>query len=292
MLSVRHILSEKLYTISSSASVRWAATIMECHGIGCLPVLDEGKLVGIITSRDIKRSHPNRLVADAMTREVIAIPPSASLWEAQELLKKYKIERLVVVDEKGILGIVTKTRVAAELGKYIDSLTNLYKAEIFYDKAAQLLDEGYEIAIIFLDIDNFALINKEYGHVYGDTILYRTAEILKCLMDEKQDTLCRYAGDEFAIVTTRPLERAEELAWQIVTHIENEKWPYEIKVTISAGIAGGRRSGIRNLTENPGYIVKHLVNMASLASTKAKKLKTPVLVADSVELKLVPSGSD
>ncbi|MCG0277329.1 MAG: GGDEF domain-containing protein [Thermanaeromonas sp.] len=288
MLSIRHLLSEKLYTIPSSASVRLAAAIMEQHHIGCLPVVDEGKLVGIITSRDIRRSHPNRLVADAMTKKVITIRPSASLWEAYNLLLQHQIERLVVADGGTVLGVITKAQVVAEFGKYIDPLTTLYRAEIFYQRAVELLEGGYEIAIIFLDIDNFGLINKEYGHVYGDIILRRTAEILKTVVDIKQDTLCRYAGDEFAIVTTRSLAKAKELAETIISAVAQEKWPCPVTITLSAGISGGRRSSLRNLTENPGYIIKHLVNMASLASAKAKKLNTPIFVADTIELRASP----
>ncbi|MDI3535511.1 MAG: hypothetical protein PWQ82_1876, partial [Thermosediminibacterales bacterium] len=104
-------------------------------------------------------------------------------------------------------------------------------------------------------------------------------------VDKNRDTLCRYAGDEFAVVTTRPLEDAEKLALQMVNAFANEKWPTKIKVTISAGVAGGRRSGIRNFNENSSYIVKNLINMASLASTKAKKQKRPVVVVDAIEFK-------
>lgn len=285
MQMAKNIMSRKLYTIDPLTGVGRAAAIMERCGIGCLPVVDEGKLVGIITSRDIKKSHPNRLVADAMTKEVITVPPTVSIWEAKKLMEEYKIERLVVVDEKNIVGIITKAQIIAELSRYIDSLTGLNKAEVFYERARQLLKKGHEIAVIFLDIDNFGLINKEYGHVYGDNILRKVAVILDKLVDKNRDTLCRYAGDEFAVVTTRPLEEAEKFALQLVMAFANEKWPAEIKITISVGVAGGRRSGIRNLNEDSSYIVKNLINMASLASTKAKKLKRPVVVVDAIEFK-------
>ncbi len=285
MQMAKNIMSRKLYTIDPLTGVGRAAAIMERCGIGCLPVVDEGKLVGIITSRDIKKSHPNRLVADAMTKEVITVPPTVSIWEAKKLMEEYKIERLVVVDEKNIVGIITKAQIIAELSRYIDSLTGLNKAEVFYERARQLLKKGHEIAVIFLDIDNFGLINKEYGHVYGDSVLRRIAAILDRLIDKKRDILCRYAGDEFAVVSTRSLKDAERFALQVVTAFANEKWPDGIKVSVSAGVAGGRRSGLRNLNEDSSYIVKNLINLASLASTKAKKLKKPVVVVDAVEFK-------
>ncbi|QGP94000.1 Inosine-5'-monophosphate dehydrogenase [Neomoorella glycerini] len=285
MPTVEGLISQKLYTIDPLASVGRAASIMERYGIGSLPVIEEGKLVGIITSRDIRRSHPNRLVADAMTSKVITVPPTTCLTEAQKLMAKYKIERLVVTRESDIIGIVTRAQIMSELGKHTDSLTGLNKAEIFYEKALELLKEGQEIAVIFLDLDNFGFINKEYGHIYGDNVLRQTALILNSLIDSNRDTLCRYAGDEFAAVTTRPLAEAEKLARQMVLDLANENWPGKIKVAISAGVAGGRCSELRSSGEDSSYIVKYLVNMASLASTRAKKLKKPVVAVEAIELK-------
>jgi len=283
--TIEGLINHQLYTIEPLASVGRAALIMECYRIGSLPVVEKGKLVGIITSRDIRRSHPNRLVADAMTREVITIPPTVSLTEAQKLMAKYKIERLVVAREKDVIGIVTYAHIMAEIGRYTDSLTGLNKAEIFYEKALELLKEGREIAVVFLDLDNFGLINKEYGHIYGDNVLRQTALILNNLIDMNKETSCRYAGDEFALVTTRTLAEAEKLALQMVQSIANENWPGKIKVTISAGVAGGRRAIIRAADEDSGYIVKNLINMASLASTRAKNLNKPVVVVEAIEFK-------
>lgn len=285
MPTVESLISPKLYTIHPLASVGRSASMMECYGIGSLPVVDEGKLVGIITSRDVRKFHPNRLVADAMTRKVITISPTASLIEAQKLMIKNKIERLVVISENKIIGIITYSQIMLELGKYTDSLTGLSKAELFYEKALELLKQGHEIAIIFLDLDNFGNINKEYGHIYGDNVLRQSTTVLNNLINMSEDTLCRYAGDEFAIVTIKPLMAAEKLARQIVTAFANEIWPGKIKVTISAGVAGGRRSKRGNFDKDSSYIVKNLVNMASLASTQAKRLKKPVVVVEAVDFK-------
>ncbi|MDK2817432.1 MAG: hypothetical protein PWR22_2061 [Moorella sp. (in: firmicutes)] len=283
MPTVEGLISEKLYTIDPVASVGRAALIMERYGIGSLPVVEEGKLVGIITSRDIKRSHPNRLVADAMTRKVITVPPTACLTEAQKLMAKHKIEHLVVTRESDIIGVVTHTQIMSELGKYTDGLTGLNKAEILYEKALELLKKGQEITVIFLDLDNFGFINKEYGHIYGDNVLRQTALILNSLIDSNKETLCRYAGDEFAAVTNRPLPEAEKLARQMVLAHANENWPGKIKVAISAGVAGGRCSELHSSGEDSSYIVKYLVNTASLASTRAKKLKKPVVAVKAIE---------
>jgi len=284
MLLVKDIMEQQVHTINPLVSVARAALIMEKYSIGCLPVVDDfGKLVGIVTSRDIRRAHPNRLIADVMTKEVITALPTISVWEAKELMEKNKIERLVIVHNETIRGIITKSEAVAICNMYIDSLTGLYKAEFFYSEIRKLLEKGFEIAVIFIDLDNFRMINKKYGHIYGDNVIHKVAQILKELSISNRDILCRYGGDEFVIATLQPLKETEKFSIHLLEAIMNEKWKFGAKITASAGIAGGRRAGVRNLNEDGYYIVKNLVNMASIASTKAKLLKKRVLVADNIE---------
>ncbi|MGI6285554.1 GGDEF domain-containing protein [Neomoorella humiferrea] len=290
MPKVEGLISRELYTIGPLAGVARAAYIMEHYGIGCLPVIDDGKLVGIVTSRDIRRAHPNRLVADAMTRQVITISPTASLLEAQRLMVKHNVERLVVVQDEHVVGIITSSQVSAEMAKYTDSLTGLYKAEIFCEKALEILKNSQEIAVIFLDLDNFGFINKEYGHIFGDRVLIRTAAVLKNLMDVKKEALCRYAGDEFAAATCRSLTEAEKLAREMTSALAGENWPDKIEVTVSAGIAGGGCEELRRAHNDADYIIKYLVNLASLASSRAKTIKQPVVVARACATEFLPGA--
>lgn len=284
MLLVKDVMKRHVYTVKPLVSVARATSIMEKYSIGSLPVVsDLGKLVGIVTSRDIRSAHPNRLIADVMTKDVITAPPTLSIWEAKELMEKNKIERLIIVNNGNIEGIITKSEATAICNMYIDSLTGLYKAEFFYNEVRKLLEKGFEIAIIFIDLDNFRLINKKYGHVYGDNVICKVAQILKKSSVPNRDILCRYAGDEFVIATLQPLKEAERFSLQLLESITNEKWDFEEKITASAGIAGGRRAGERNLNEDGYYIVRNLVNMASLASTKAKLLKSRAVVVDGIE---------
>ncbi|MGB9826756.1 MAG: CBS domain-containing protein, partial [Desulfofundulus sp.] len=109
-------------TVSPLDSVRKAAELMNEFKIGCLLVIDGGRLAGIITSRDVRYSHPNRLVVDAMSKDLVTVTPSCSIWDAAEMLERYGIERLVVAENGNLLGIVTKRQLYHELGKHVDSL--------------------------------------------------------------------------------------------------------------------------------------------------------------------------
>ncbi|MGI6035122.1 MAG: GGDEF domain-containing protein [Limnochordia bacterium] len=281
MPTVSGIMSPNPVTTGPFRSVAEAASLMEEHQIGCLPVENEGELVGIITSRDIRKSHPNRLVADCMTRNVITVPPDCSLWEAHALMTSHCVERLVVMDNGRIKGVITESVLNKEIGKHVDGLTGLRRADYVKEAARRLLQEGQEIAVVFLDLDNFRFVDKKLGHVLGDAVLKKAAAILQSLVDADQDCLCRYAGDEFAVVTLRPMEEAAKLALRMTSAIAEESWPLGVSVTASAGVAGGRRRAPR---QNAAADAANLINMASLASTKAKELKEPVFVAKGVSL--------
>ena len=279
MICVEHIMEKGLITVAPGDSVGRVAGLMEHYRIGGMPVLDDKQLVGIITSRDVRRSHPNRLVADSMSREVVTVSPHSSLWHAKKLMDDYNIERLVVIKEGQPTGVITMTTLVAELGKHVDALTGLYRAEFIKRKVLDLLQEGKEIAIIFLDLDKFGRIDKEYGHVIGDSILRKTAQLLNSVMEEDIDYLCRYGGDEFAVVTIKSWEEAKELANRMIDALAAEEWPGGIKVTGSVGITGSRvRLGRGSENENK-IAVSNLINAASLASTNAKRVGVSLAVA-------------
>jgi universal stress protein A len=78
-----------------------------------IPVLEEGRIVGIITDRDIRQktgSLDDIQAEAAMTREVLTVTPRTSAWDAARLLAERKIGGMPVVDERGALvGIITTT---------------------------------------------------------------------------------------------------------------------------------------------------------------------------------------
>jgi diguanylate cyclase (GGDEF)-like protein len=264
-----------LISIKPDESVGRAAFLMQEYGVGGLPVIDAGQLVGIITSRDIRGVNVNRLVADAMTGKVITASPDLPLLDATILIEEHDIERLVITTSEGPVGIVTRARLLAEAGKHIDALTGLAKAGYVQGKANELLQQGKDVSIIFLDLDNFGVINKELGHVVGDEVLRKAAAVFHEIVDENTGFLCRYAGDEFAVVTTKPLTDAEKLAMQLLVSLERETWPNNIEVKASVGIATGRH----NCDSDPDFVINELINMASLASTEAKLARKPIVLA-------------
>ena len=98
-------------TLSVHSTVQQAENIMRELKIGGIPIVDEeGKLAGILTNRDLRFQKDMRVpVEKIMTREnLITAPEGITLDQAEDILKKYKIEKLPVVNKKGKLtGLIT-----------------------------------------------------------------------------------------------------------------------------------------------------------------------------------------
>ena len=98
-------------TLTATRTIGDALELMKKYSISGIPIVDNaGKLVGILTNRDL-RFEPNRRlkVSQLMTKEnLITAPVGTTLEKAEKILQKYKIEKLPVVDKKGILkGLIT-----------------------------------------------------------------------------------------------------------------------------------------------------------------------------------------
>jgi IMP dehydrogenase len=96
-------------TIEPARSLRDAFDIMRKHDISGLPVVDGGKLVGILTSRDVRfEKNLAQPVEKLMTRKLVTVPFGVSQERAKELLHENRIEKLLVTDDHGALvGLIT-----------------------------------------------------------------------------------------------------------------------------------------------------------------------------------------
>ena len=96
--------------INSNLTIKDALNIMSNYKISGVPVVDEGKLVGILTNRDIRfETNFDLKVKDRMTSEnLITVPEGTTLNQSKSVLQKHRIEKLLVVDSDGNLkGLIT-----------------------------------------------------------------------------------------------------------------------------------------------------------------------------------------
>jgi IMP dehydrogenase len=148
-------------TIGPGTSVDEAMAVMARFHISGVPVTDEGgRLVGIVTNRDLRFEPPSqRPVSEVMTSEgLVTAPEGTTLEQAKELLSRHRVEKLPIVDARGVLrGLITvkdiqkridnphatkdeagRLRVAAAVGTGPDSL----------DRVAALVERGVDTIVV------------------------------------------------------------------------------------------------------------------------------------------------
>jgi diguanylate cyclase (GGDEF)-like protein len=126
-----------------------------------------------------------------------------------------------------------------------DPLTGIFNSRRFFseiDKETKRADRYlHPISLMFIDVDDFKLINDTYGHMIGDKILSVIAERIKSCL-RTNDTAYRFAGDEFTVILPETNSKeAKFVAERILSNFSHE--PIVIdekelsKITLSIGIA-------------------------------------------------------
>lgn len=144
-MRVRDLMTADVITIGPDASLKEAARRMIEAGVSGLVVTDDGKLVGVITEADFVKSESDRrpkkrarvlswfshdveaprferLVGDAMTSEVISIPPETDHAEAARLMQAKKIKRLPVVENGELSGIISRSDILRAFARPDESI--------------------------------------------------------------------------------------------------------------------------------------------------------------------------
>ena len=137
---VKEIMKTDVVKVAATTNVQEAAKMMTEKEIGCLLVVDEHKLLGIVTEDDIIRKvvregkpPQDTTIKQIMVSEVVHISPEMTIEDAAELMTNKNIKKLPVVDDKKLLGIVTATDMVAAEPKMMEHLGEL----ILYAKKPQ-----------------------------------------------------------------------------------------------------------------------------------------------------------
>ena len=118
MDTVRSLLATKgshVWSVGRSATVLQGALLMREHHVGCLVVLDQDRVAGIFTERDVlqrvvgEQRDPGRTtVAEVMTEEVVCCTPDTSLAEVRSSMRDRRLRHLPVMDGGGrLIGLVS-----------------------------------------------------------------------------------------------------------------------------------------------------------------------------------------
>jgi len=171
---------------------------------------------------------------------------------------------------------------------YHDALTGLPNRMLFQDRLSQALDLARRhdrgLSVLFLDLDQFKLVNDTLGHTAGDRLLQTVAERLRQLV-RKSDTVARVGGDEFTLLLpevgrgSQAARMAEKILATVARPVEMDG--HRLYITTSIGIS---------LFPADGADAEALLTSADIAMYRAKELGrngfqlcTPAMNARSLE---------
>lgn len=207
-MSVKDFMTENLVTVAPNTKIFDAVDLMKKYDIHRLPVIDNEKLVGLITEGTIQEALPSKatslsvhevnyllnktVVSDVMIKDVKTIAPDKELEDGIYLMRQNKINVLPVLDEEKLVGIITNNDIFdafLKLTGYYDGGTRV-QLKILEDKKGVLA----RVAKILADHD-FSILTVIVDHQTNATIVEiqlaskETEEIKQLLTDNGYEVL-------------------------------------------------------------------------------------------------------
>ena len=134
--SIKDVMTSDPCTIDAGKSVAYAAKMLRDEDVGLAPIVEDDKLIGMLTDRDIairvvaEGRNPGQLtVREVASEQVVTIDPQQDLDEALRIMAKHQVRRLPVVEEDGrLVGVVAQADIAREgddrqTGKLVEEIS-------------------------------------------------------------------------------------------------------------------------------------------------------------------------
>ncbi|MFP6685803.1 MAG: IMP dehydrogenase, partial [Polyangiaceae bacterium] len=314
-------------TVGPTALLKDALEVMHEHNISGVPVVEQSKPVGILTSRDTRFAKDlEQPVSELMTKKLVTVPPGVTTERAKELLHQHRIEKLLVVEGGQLVGLITikdllqadatpsavkdrqgRLRVGAAVGPGPDRL----------ERTEALVAAGADVIVIDTAhghskgvIDACADTKQRYPKVSVIAGNIATAEAAKALIDVGADALKVGIGPG-SICTTRVVAGVGVPQITAIAEVVRVADPQDIPVISDGGVkysgdvckaiaAGASSVMIGSLfagtDESPGNMVlyqgrsyKVYRGMGSLGAMR-KGSKDRYGQAGAADEKLVPEG--
>ncbi|MCJ7666401.1 MAG: diguanylate cyclase, partial [Actinobacteria bacterium] len=149
-----------------------------------------------------------------------------------------------IIGTFGITRDITEKKKAEEKVEYLsfhDTLTGLYNRAFFEEELKRLdTERQFPITIVMGDVNGLKLINDTYGHIKGDVLLKRIADVLKESF-RREDIVSRWGGDEFISILPRTNSEDAKNIIKRIKELCNERGTAGIPLSISLGISTKKR---------------------------------------------------
>ena len=141
----RELMTSNVKTATREMPLRDVAALMRDGDMGSIPVVENGKLVGIVTDRDIvirsiaEGKGSESPIGDAMTTEIFSVKPDDFVFEAIRIMGEKQVRRIPVIDDEGgLAGIIAMADVALEMEderEIAETLEDISSGSAFWSKS-------------------------------------------------------------------------------------------------------------------------------------------------------------
>jgi IMP dehydrogenase len=159
---------EQPIVVGPDVTIGYARAVMRRHDISGVPVVEGGRVVGILTNRDLRFVRtPDEPVRDVMTRQLITVPPGTGLEKGKDLMQEHKIEKLLVVDNEGLLRGLITIKDIEQMSRYPNAAYN-ERGQLLCAAAVGVAGDRKErvAALVEAGVD-VIVIDTAHGHSKG-----------------------------------------------------------------------------------------------------------------------------
>ncbi len=248
-MKIKKYIRNKPYTINLDDDytiLDLASLILNTNTDSIVIINSSNQPVYIITNSDILHFFVNSLqnltiteIIKKFPKELITIQENEDLYEAHKLMRKYKIEHILVLNEKKkLIGEIFYNDLIIKFVEFSlkDELSGLNNRRFLDTILARYENSDRPIGFIFVDVDDFKFINDTFGHKEGDFVVAKIGEIIRNSIRD-MDFGFRYGGDEFLILIFNVnKEVLEKITQRIFDKISNIKLNNK-NISVSVGVS-------------------------------------------------------
>jgi len=196
-LTVKQVMSKSVVTIASTDTIQAAARLMSESHLSCLPVVDEGRLKGILTQRDALKEivqgngSESACVAERMELDVRTLCPETSILDASRIMDSAGVKWLPVLANEQLVGVVTQS----DATRAITSLVQITKMATVMNTDVTAVDARttvWEATRVMLSEDISCVVAVNHHKVVG---ILTEKDILKRITAEGQDARTTMVAD-------------------------------------------------------------------------------------------------
>jgi diguanylate cyclase (GGDEF)-like protein len=286
------------YSIDAAENAEQALAILQSKKIDVVitDIKMNGGMDGLEMTGQIKKSYESDVIVitghsrdysyeEAVDRgadDIVFKPfnPEELLLRLKRVLKKRDLTR-------------ERDRVLMELKTLAitDSLTGLYNRRHFYHELeieiSRVIRHDHRLSLLLIDIDDFKKYNDRHGHIDGDKVLRKTADLIASCM-RKMDSAYRYGGEEFTVILPETsCEEALLVAERIRKVVHSEVFLPEAGMKISITISVGATQYVEN-EELSAFIQR--ADKAMYLSKQKGRNRVTALEADDEAVAKSPDG--